>query len=171
MCLWFLRQLIALQIDPKRHVPTNALWLPIFVVMLLSLFEVGSTAATAFSAFIALSSLGLYTSYIIAISCILHARLTGRLSDKPDAIVQYGGWRMWKGFAVPVNIIALVWTVYLTIWLPFPTTLPVTGTNMNYALPIYAFVVFASLGYWFAWGRKHWPGLNLVAIGMVENHE
>lgn len=163
--------LTSVQIDAKHHVPTNALWVPIVIVMLLSLLNIGSTAATAFSAFTALSSLGLYTSYIIAISCILHARLTGRLGEKPESPVQYGGWRMWKGIAIPVNILALVWTIYLTIWLPFPTTLPVTGTNMNYALPIYVFVILCSLGYWFTWGRKSWPGLNLAAIGMVEAHD
>lgn len=70
-----------------------------------------------------------------------------------------------------MNIIALCWTIYITIWLPFPTTLPVVGTNMNYALPIYAFAVLAALGYWFAWGKKHWPGLNLAAISMVEAHD
>lgn len=152
--------------------PTNSLWAPIIIVMLLALLNVGSTAATAFSAFIALSSLGLYSSYIIAISCILHARYTGRLGDKAGAaVLQYGEWRMWKGWGVPVNVFALLWTIYLTIWLPFPTTLPVTGTNMNYALPIYAFVVFAALAYWFAWGKRHWPGLNLRAIGSVEAHD
>ncbi|OAP57782.1 hypothetical protein AYL99_08520 [Fonsecaea erecta] len=159
-------------IDRKRHVPTNATWLPIVIVCLLSLFEIGSTTGTAFSAFTALSSLGLYTSYIVAISCILHARLTGRLSDKAGgAVVNYGGWRMWNGWRTPVNIFALCWTIYLSVWLPFPTTLPVTGTNMNYALPIYAFVVLCSLGYWFVWGKRHWHGLNLAAIGMVEAHE
>ncbi|KAG9773930.1 Choline transport protein [Exophiala dermatitidis] len=158
-------------IDAKHHVPINALWLPIVIVMLLALLNVGSTAATAFSAFTALSSLGLYTSYIIAISCLLHARWTGRLSDKPGAPVQYGGWKMWKGVGAPMNVFALCWTIYLTIWLPFPTTLPVTGTNMNYALPIYTFVVLASLAYWFVWGKKNWPGLNLSAIGMIEAHD
>ncbi|KIW92918.1 uncharacterized protein Z519_06767 [Cladophialophora bantiana CBS 173.52] len=158
-------------IDRKHHVPTNATWLPIVIVCLLSLFEIGSTTGTAFSAFTALSSLGLYTSYIIAISCILHARLTGHLSDNSGAPVHYGGWRLWKGWGTPVNIFALCWTIYLTVWLPFPTTLPVTGTNMNYALPIYAFVVLCSLGYWFVWGERHWPGLNLAAIRMVEAHD
>ncbi|OQU98632.1 hypothetical protein CLAIMM_04385 isoform 2 [Cladophialophora immunda] len=158
-------------IDRKRHVPTNATWLPIVIVCLLSLFEIGSTTGTAFSAFTALSSLGLYTSYIIAIACILHARLTGRLSAEAGAAVPYGGWRMWPGWATPVNVFALCWTVYLSVWLPFPTTLPVTGTNMNYALPIYAFVVLCSLAYWVLWGKRHWPGLNLAAIGMVEAHE
>ncbi|KIW68075.1 hypothetical protein PV04_04044 [Phialophora macrospora] len=158
-------------IDPRFHVPVNATWLPIVIVCLLALFEIGSTTGTAFSAFTALSSLGLYTSYIVAISCILHARLTGRLGDASDSQVRYGAWRMWPGFATPVNILALLWTVYLTIWLPFPTSLPVTGTNMNYALPIYAFVVLLALGYWFVWGERHWKGLDLRAIGMVEAHE
>ncbi|KAK5051421.1 hypothetical protein LTR84_003073 [Exophiala bonariae] len=158
-------------ISPRHHVPINALWVPIIIVMLLSLLNIGSTAATAFSAFQSLSSLGLYSSYIIAISCILHARWSGRLSDKPGAAVPFGGWRMWKGFGAPMNIIALCWTIYITIWLPFPTTLPVVGTNMNYALPIYSFVVLAAFGYWFAWGKKHWPGLNMAAIGMVEAHD
>ncbi|KAJ9604633.1 hypothetical protein H2200_010747 [Cladophialophora chaetospira] len=159
------------KIDSKYHVPVNATWLPIVIVCLLALFEIGSTTGTAFSAFTALSSLGLYTSYIIAISCILHARLTGRLSDKPSAAVSYGGWKMWNGFATPVNVFALLWTIYLTIWLPFPTTLPVTGTNINYALPIYAFVVLVALGYWFNWGERNWKGLDLRAIGMVEAHD
>ncbi|OCT45596.1 amino acid permease [Cladophialophora carrionii] len=166
-------------IDPKLHVPVNATWLPIVIVCLLALFQVGSTTGTAFSAFTALSSLGLYTSYIIAISCILHARLTGRLSDDDkapnhqdaQAQVSYGAWRMWPGFATPVNVFALLWTVYLTVWLPFPTSLPVTGTNMNYALPIYAFVVLLALGSWFVWGQRHWKGLDLRAIGMVEAHD
>jgi hypothetical protein len=42
---------------------------------------------------------------------------------------------------------------------------------MNYSGPIYLFAVTAALAYWFAWGRKHWPGLNLAAISMVEAHD
>lgn len=72
------------------------------------------------------------------------------------------------GFGTPVNIIALVWTCYLTIWLPFPTTVPVTGRNMNYAGPVYVVVVLASVAYWFGWGKKRWPGLNQFVVKMVE---
>lgn len=39
-----------------------SLWLPVGVVMLLSLLNIGSTSATAFSAFTSLSSQGLYSS-------------------------------------------------------------------------------------------------------------
>ena len=70
-----------------------------------------------------------------------------------------------------MNVVALVWTVYLTIWLPFPTTIPVTGTNMNYAGPIYGVVVMAAVMYWLAHGKGRWEGLDEKALGMVEAHD
>lgn len=45
--------------------------------MLLSLLNLAST--TAFSIIISISTFGLYQSYIVAISCILYARLAGRM--------------------------------------------------------------------------------------------
>ena len=38
---------------------------------------------------------------------------------------------------------------------------------MNYAFPIFAFVVLVALVLWFARGRKHWPGLNKEIIDTV----
>lgn len=160
------------QVHPRHHVPIRSLWLPIGIVSLLALFTVGNTAtSTVFSAFTALSSLGLYSSYIIAIGCMLHARLTGRIGDHQNASVRYGAWRLPKGVGVPMNITALVWTIYLTIWLPFPTTIPVTGANMNYAGPVFVAVVLAAVSYWFLWGKAKWGGLNVKAIEMVEAHD
>jgi amino acid transporter len=155
------------RVDPKYRVPIRALWLPILIVSLLSLLNIGSTAATAFSAFTSLSSLGLYSSYIIAIACLLNARLTGILGETSAARVQYGEWRLPKRLAVPINAYALMWTIYITIYLPFPTTYDVDGSNMNYALPIYALVLLCATVGWFAWGRKHWPGLNASVIALV----
>ncbi|KAI1120100.1 LPXTG-domain-containing protein [Nemania abortiva] len=163
---WFAR------VDPRHHIPIRGLLLPCAIVILLSLFTVGNTATvTVFSAFTALSSLGLYTSYFIAISCLLHARLSGRLGDKPTSAVQYGDWRLPSNIATPINIYALLWTIYITIWLPFPTTIPVTGANMNYAGPIYLVVVIGAVTYWITWGRKNWPGLNKSPIEMVAAHD
>jgi choline transport protein len=154
-------------VDRRHKVPVRALWLPIVIVSLLSLLNIGSTAATAFSAFTSLSSLGLYSSYIIAISVLLNARLTGILGETTASRVQYGEWRLPKMLAVPINIYALIWTIYITIYLPFPTTYEVTGTNMNYSLPIYVFVLLCACIGWFAWGRSHWSGLNASAIALV----
>src|ERR1700741_592826 len=52
------------------------------------------------------------------------------------------GWlAMWPGAPTPLNILALVWAMYFTVWLSFPTTLPTNGTNVNCALTINRFGV------------------------------
>jgi choline transport protein len=126
--------------------------------MILATLNIPSTAA--FGAFIALSSLGIFSSYLIAIGCMLHARLS-------KEGIRYGGWRLGR-WGVAINIFALVYTAYFMVFLPFPSTLPVTGTNMNYALPIFAFVVFTALGLWFLWGKKNWKGLDAGVIALIE---
>jgi hypothetical protein len=59
-----------------------------------------------------------------------------------------------------INIFALGYTAYVMVFLPFPSTLPVIGTNMNYALPIFTFTFFAALGVWVIWGNRNWKGLD-----------
>jgi choline transport protein len=143
-------------IDPKHRIPVRSIWLPILIVMILACLNIASYAA--FGAFIALASFALFCSYLIAIGCMLHARLQGR--------VQYGGWTLGK-LGVPVNVFALIYTAYVMVFLVFPAYLPVAGDNFNYALPIFAFVFFVALIQWFVWARKNWPGLNKEIIETV----
>ncbi|KAF2718476.1 amino acid permease [Polychaeton citri CBS 116435] len=143
-------------ISPRHRVPIRSIWLPILIVMCLACLNIASY--TAFSAFISLASLALYTSYAIAIGCMLHARLRDR--------VQYGGWTLGK-FGVPINVFALIYSGWMMVFFCFPTYLPVTGDNMNYALPIFAFVVLVALVLWFTWASRHWPGLNKEVINVV----
>jgi choline transport protein len=131
------------------------------VVGLLSLLNIGSTAA--FGAIIALSSLALYFSYFIAISCMLYARF------QPNP-VQLGGWNLGR-YGVYVNAFALIYTVWVMIFLPFPTTLPVDGVNMNYCGPIFAAVLIFAVSLWFLRGRKHWPGPNIEIIRLIVSEE
>ncbi|KAI1245687.1 hypothetical protein MGN70_012579 [Eutypa lata] len=73
------------KIDPRYRVPIRSVWLPVVIVSLISLFGVGNTAtATVFSAFTALSSLGLYTSYIVAIVKDLATRSGMASGNFPD---------------------------------------------------------------------------------------
>jgi len=125
--------------------------------MILALLNIGSTAA--FGAFIALASLALFASYFIAISCMVSARC------RKDPI-KFGQWTLGR-WGMPINIFALIYTAYVSIFLCFPSTLPVTGANMNYALPIFAFVVFLAIGWWFAWGKAKWSGLSAQIIALV----
>ena len=70
-------------------------------------------------------------------------------------------------YGVAINVFAMVYTAYIMVFLVFPSFLPVAGDNFNYALPIFAFVIFVALGLWFGWARNNWPGLNKEVIDIV----
>lgn len=125
--------------------------------MLLSLLNLTGNY-TAFGAIIALCTVGLYQSYFIAIACMLHARLTGRVVTAPWSLGRLG---------VPINAFALLYSAWLGVFMFFPSYLPVTGSGMNYALPINAAVWIFAFVFWFAWGRKNWPGLDVKVIDYV----
>lgn len=144
-------------IDRRFRVPVRAMWLPVFITMLLSLLNIASTAA--FGAFLALSTMALYTSYFIAIACMLYARLSAQG-------VQLGEWNLGR-WGPGINAFALVYTVYIFIFLPWPNYLPVTNVNMNYASPLWAFAAVFAVVTWWMWGRKRWPGLNSRVIEIV----
>ncbi|OCL11116.1 putative amino acid permease [Glonium stellatum] len=135
----------------KYQVLSHAIWLVAIVVGLLSLLNIGSTAA--FGAITAPSSLALYFSCFIAISCMLHARF------RPNP-VKLGGWNLGR-YGIAVNIFALIHTAWIMIFLPFSSTLPVTPVNMNYCGPIFAAVLIFT----------HWHGLNVEIIQLVTRDE
>ncbi|GAB1218426.1 hypothetical protein ATERTT37_007680 [Aspergillus terreus] len=144
-------------IDRRHNVPIRAVWLPVFVVMCLSCLNIANTAA--FGAFVALGSIGLFVSYFLAIGCMVHNRF------RSDA-APLGDWNMGK-LGLPVNIFALIYTAWVTVWLAFPSYLPVTGENMNYAAPIFGASTLFALVYWFIKGRTRWPGLNEEVVRLV----
>lgn len=126
-------------VSPRSRSPTNAVVLLFVCVSLLSLINIGST--TAFNALVSLTTLGYYFSY--AIPTVLFAI---RRYNKSDPI-SFGPWTMGR-FGLLVNLLAVAFCVFLVIFLPFPPYLPVTGTNMNYASPVFgAVMVLATLNY------------------------
>lgn len=143
-------------IDPKSRVPVRSVWLPVFIVMLLALLNIGSSIA--FNVIVALSTLGLYQSYLMAIACMLWARFSGRLEPS--------GWSLGR-YGVYINIFAVIYSAYIMVFLCFPSFLPVTASGMNYALPINAFVQLIALGLWVFWAKKHWRGLNKDVVDVV----
>ncbi|KAJ5153378.1 uncharacterized protein N7482_009856 [Penicillium canariense] len=80
-------------------------------------------------------------------------------------------------WGLPINLFALAYTAWVTVWLAFPTYLPVTGENMNYAAPIFVASIFVAstlfaLVYWFIKGRTRSEGLNKEFMRLaVDNGE
>lgn len=99
--------------------------------------------------------MGLYISYAVAIASILHARC----SNQPG--FQLADEWNWGGAGVYINVFALVYTLYIIVFLPFPSTVPVTAANMNYCGPVMGAVFVVAYGLWLLRAREHWAGPNL----------
>ena len=130
--------------------------------MLLALLNLGNTVA--FGAIVALSSLALYFSYFIAIGCMIFARF-----NKAEPL-KLGGWNLGR-WGLSINAFALLYTFWIMIFLPFPSTLPVTGSNMNYAGPIFGVVLLFAISLWVLQARKRWVGPNIEIIEYVVTAE
>lgn len=134
--------------NPYYKIPIRTIVLVGVIVGLLGLINIGSS--TAFNAVLSLSTLTLYISYIIPI-IILVLR---KLRRKP---IPYGPFRL-GALGLYVNLFAIVYAIFICIFLPFPPVQPVTAENMNYASPVFAFVLLFSLVDWFVRGRKLYKG-------------
>lgn len=129
--------------------PSRAVVITGLVTSLLSLINIGST--TAFNALISLATIGFYFSYGIPILMFAIRRFS---SERP---IVFGPWSMGR-LGLPVNVLAILFCIFLIIFLPFPPILPVNGVNMNYAAPVFIFVMgFAAIDY-IVRGRHHYVG-------------
>lgn len=118
------------------------------VICLLSLINIGSS--TAFNAIISLATVALYVSYIIPIFCLVLKRFS---SEK----IAWGPWTLGR-YGPAINIFALCYGVFICIFLPFPSQQPITSVNMNYAAPVFGFVMLVAIMDWFLRGKKFYNG-------------
>ncbi|GES65229.1 GABA permease [Aspergillus terreus] len=137
------------KVSPRYKIPIRALFLVASVVIALSFIQIGSTAA--FNAILSLSTLGLYISYLLPLIFLVIKRFTSP-QDIPRGAFSLGKW------GLPVNLVAILFATYFAIFLPFPSTLPVTGENMNYAGPVLGFVMIFACVDWVVRGRRKWNG-------------
>lgn len=150
------------RIEGNQRIPIRSINLVCAVTVLLSLINIGSSVAL--NAILSLSTIALYTSYIIPIACLISMRL--RIKDKvykaeaghaeiSDNRLVFGPWNLGR-WGMLVNVVAVT---YATLMLPFmalPTSLPLTRETMNYAGPIFlAVLCFASIDYLVRGRRKY----------------
>ncbi|PSN70490.1 hypothetical protein BS50DRAFT_585901 [Corynespora cassiicola Philippines] len=104
----------------------NATW-----KMPVNALAVVGCCVTAFNALISLPALALYISYFLPIFFLFARRLFGAR----DVPIPWGPF--WLGRLGPwVNLGAMAYIVFVVVWMPFPTVLPASGANMNYAGPL-----------------------------------
>ena len=117
--------------------------------MLLNLINIASS--TAFSAVISLTTLALYVSYMLPVAVMISRRLSW--NNKPSL----GPFNLGR-FGLLVNILAILWGIFTVVFVTFPTEMPATAGNMNYASLVFGGTVIFSFITWFLYGRNEYQG-------------
>lgn len=137
-------------IAPWNRCPNRAVVLNLCIVTCLSLINIGST--TAFNSLLSLTTIAIYISYGIPIFLIFLRRFS---STNP---IIFGPWNL-GAHGLWINGIAVLFCIFLVIFLPFPPILPVTAQNMNYAsVMLVGVMALAMLQYFVFGGRKKFVG-------------
>lgn len=128
------------QIYPKSAISFNAIVVSLILCVLLSLVNIGSTAAL--NAILALDLTVLLASYSISIGCLLLKRLK-------DETIPHREWSLGKA-GTAISITALCWLLPVLV---FPSWIPVTPDGMNWGCLLFGFMVFFASGYYLVKGR------------------
>lgn len=151
-------------VEQKRKIPARAVALVSTVIVLLSLINIGSSVAL--NAILSLSTIALYTSYIIPIACLISMRLrvkekvytalAGHAEISEERLV-FGPWNLGR-WGMFINIYGACYATLLVPFMALPTQLPLTQTTMNYAGPIFLFVLCFAVVDYLVRGRKVFVG-------------
>ena len=120
---------------PKFRLPFNALALVGVASIIISLFYLLS--ATAFNAIVSLQAISLALSYVPPILFMLIRKARGQPPE-------YGPFNLGR-YGVFVNAFAVVYLIFIIIWMPFPQFLPVNKDTMNYAGQLLGAVIIRAL--------------------------
>ncbi|KAF2173388.1 hypothetical protein M409DRAFT_61824 [Zasmidium cellare ATCC 36951] len=144
------------KINEHTHTPVNAVWFVVGFCTCLNFIGFGSTETI--TAIFNLCAPCLDLSYI----AVIFARLwyAGREDVAPFRPGKFElGW-----MSKPLNITAIAWVSFISVILFFPTSVPITATNMNYAIVVAAFVGVFSLGWWWAGARHKYTGPRTLEL-------
>lgn len=113
-------------------------------MVILSFIQLGSD--TAFNILVSLSTLGLMSTYMLSIGCVLLRRI--RKQELPHARWSLGSWGIW------INGFAFFYSLFITIFCCFPLALPVGVADANWAPLIWVGVIVLAAVMYLVQGRK-----------------
>lgn len=142
------------KVDEKRHIPRNAIILTSSIALLLSLIYIGSP--TAFFAIGSLYGVALLQCYCLSISCVLWRRIK-HPETLPPADFSLGKW------GIPLNIVAVAWSLFSFFWGFWPMSTPVDVTIFNWASVIFVgTLIIASIHFVFVGRHKYFGPVTHV---------
>ena len=145
------------------ELPLNAVLLSLSITVILAIINIGSTAA--FNSIISLLVSSLFTAYFISISSILLKRLRGE--PLPPS-----RWSLGR-FAIPCNIIALMYITLAFVVSFFPIYKQVTAVSMNWSVLVWGVVIIFSTIVYIVSGRHVYKGPVVFVMKPedMEDHE
>lgn len=138
------------RVHPRLDVPVNSVVISTVISVLLSLINIGSTAA--FNSLVSLGSGTLMISYIVCIGCFIHRKTTKEAMP---------GTKFTLGrLSLPVSIfaicyLALVFTIAFFPAVPLPL---LEASSMNWSSLIFSVAVAWSMLYYVFWSRHIYQG-------------
>lgn len=133
-------------VNTYTNLPVNAIAFSTILVIAIGAILLGST--TAINAVLGGGIVMGYVSYILCVGCLVYR---GRNNVFPTKRFFNLGH-----FGMTLNIVSLMWMLYITVWLCFPTYLPATGSTMNYATATSGGVALCAIINWFAYSKKRY---------------
>lgn len=127
------------RLSSSDTLPINALILNTVLANLLTLIKIGNT--TAMNAI--LGSVKLFISCAF-IPCFALLLWRGRHPLDPNRWLNLGTF--WGPI---LNVIAITWCLFISVWLCFPTHLPVKRESANYAAAVVVGATVIGVVYWF----------------------
>ena len=139
---------IAHQVRPGWNVPVNAILTTLLISALLYLIIIGSSIA--FNVIASLSQVGLISSYIVCIGCMLRRRLVGEpLHPSRFSLGRYG---------IYVNATAILFLILAFCFLFWPAAPSPTPASMNWSSLMFGAIVIFSMIYYYLYARHVYVG-------------
>ncbi|KAK4866455.1 hypothetical protein LT330_008387 [Penicillium expansum] len=137
------------KVHQTLHVPINAIIVDWIAVCLLAVIYIGNE--TAFYGLNSGVTVVVLISYALPIGLYLidgsqHCNL-------PKGPFTLGRW------SKPINWVAFLWSIYLIIFLSFPSNSHVTPVNMNYTCLVVGAGVIVPAILWFTYGKRTYYGV------------
>jgi len=130
-------------VHPGMNIPLNSVLLTFLITSLLSLINIGSTAA--FNAIGSLAVSAILGTYIISFSCLIYRRLSS--TPLPSRRWSLGA----AGLFINLGALAFLITVWVFVF--FPVSIPVTAASMNWNVVMFTGTMGFSVIYYFVRGR------------------
>jgi amino acid transporter len=136
-------------VNPKFHLPANAILLSATLSILVSLINLGSN--TAFNAILSLGAVAAMGTFCISTTCLVYRRIYA-----PDSLPK-SQWSLGK-WGLPVNTVGALYSWFAFFWAFWPMSTPATVLNVNWAVVMFCGVVLLALVYYFWKARTTYKG-------------